>query len=171
MAADHLTPFARAVLDEEVRWERRRTRDDRPEERALPPRGRDGRRVLRVGLPDGSVRDFTTPPPDTPFRLRLKAARMRASWDLLGGRFVRRPLRHRLPPKPFRSKHRERQDEHLQWMLATFVPRHRGQPPRLRKAPSFWWGSFARMRVPASRGMAELNREFHRMLTDEDKEC
>ncbi|TDH58318.1 hypothetical protein E2C06_33190 [Dankookia rubra] len=170
MTGDRLTPPARAVLDEEVRRKRRHTRDDGPE--APPPQSRDDRHILRVQHADGSVDDFAIPPPESPFRRRLKAARMRASWDLLNGRFFRRPLRHRLPPEPFRSKHRERQDEHLQWMLAKLALPRRPRPPRLPKEPSFWWGSFARMRVPASRGMAELNREFHRMpAEEEDEEC
>lgn len=175
MTADHLTPFARAMLDEEVRYERkrRRTQDEEADKGACPPPGEQARRVVRVENPDGSYREFARrPPPDTPFRWRLRTAWMRTSWDLSNGRFIRRPLRHRLPPAPFRSNQHERQDEFRKWLHAAFASRYKGRPLWRRKAPTFWWGSFARMRVPASRGMVELNREFHRMLAEkEDEEC
>ena len=125
--------------------------------------------MIRVGNPDGSHRDFAIPPPDTPFRLRVRAARMRASWDLLNGRFVRRPLRHRLPPEPFVSKQHERRNEFLHRLRTLSGPR-RPRRPRPRKAPPYWWGEFAKMRVPASRGMAALNREFHRMLREGEED-
>ena len=125
--------------------------------------------MIRVENHDGSHRDFASPPPDTPFRLRVRATRMRASWDLLNGRFVRRPLGHRLPPEPFVSKQRERRDEFLRWLRTLSGPRRPRRPPP-RKAPTYWWGEFAKMRVPASRGLAALNREFHRMLREGEED-
>jgi hypothetical protein len=60
-------------------------------------------------------------------------------------------------------------DEFRKWMRAAWLPRYKGRPPRRRKAPTYWWGEFARMRIPASRGMAELNREADRMRSEEDE--
>lgn len=81
--------------------------------------------MIRVENPDRSCQEFTKRPPrDTAFRWRLRAARMCARWDLLNGRFVRRPLRHRLPPEPFRSKQHERMDEFRRWLRAAWLPRH-----------------------------------------------
>ncbi len=125
--------------------------------------------MIRVKNHDGSHQDFASPPPDTPIRLRVRAARMRASWDLLNGRLVRRPLRHRLPPEPFVSKQRERRDEFLRWLRTLAGPQRPRRPPP-RKEPTYWWGEFAKMRVPASRGMAALNREFHRMLREGEED-
>ena len=101
------------------------------------------------------------PPSPSPFHDRLNMVRLMAVWDLLNGRFVRRPPLYRLPREGFVSKHDERRNEMRKWLFkdgSTQLQKRLTERWRKPDQPYYQWGCHAQMRAPARRGMASINR-------------
>ena len=114
---------------------------------------------------------YRIPPPNPDFRCRIVIAQTRdATLDLLNGRFVRRPPFHRMPRQRFESKHHDHMDEFHTWYARdriTPLQKRLIARRQKRKPPSYWWGEFARMRLPARKGLLILHRQYggpHRFI-------
>jgi hypothetical protein len=122
--------------------------------------------MLTVKNHGSPAEDVITTPAESPFRGRLFECRSLAvAWDLLNGRFVRRPPLHRMPPPTFESKQHQRLDGLMAWMhrgcdgkLRRHLCEQRKRRLRSEQEPQYWWGTHARMRIPARTGMRSLNR-------------
>ena len=67
--------------------------------------------LITVKTQGTPAEDVITTPAKSPFRFRLvEYGSLAIAWDLLNGRFVRRPPFHRTPRPKFESKQRERLD-------------------------------------------------------------
>lgn len=122
--------------------------------------------TIRVQNHGSPAEEVITKPAESPFRGRLFEYRSLAvAWDLLNGRFIRRPPSHRMPPSAFESMQYQRLDGLMAWMcrggdskLRRHLRDQRMRRLRFEQEPDYWWGTHARMRIPARKGMASLNR-------------
>jgi hypothetical protein len=110
--------------------------------------------------------EVITTPAESPFRCRVvEYSSLAIAWDLLNGRFVRRPPLHRMPPPKFDGKQHERLDGLKAWMwraqggkLHQRLREQRKNRLRSEREREYWRGFYAKMRIPARQGMGALNR-------------
>jgi hypothetical protein len=126
--------------------------------------------LITVKTQGQPAEDVVTTPAESPFRYRLiEYGSLAIAWDLLNGRFVRRPPLHRAPPPKFESKQHERLDGLRAWMwrakdsaasskLHQRLRKKRKNRLQSEREREYWWGDYAKMRIPARKGMAALNR-------------